>query len=156
MIDSTRERVRDASDTVAVIGETVDLRPTGKELRGLCPFHDDHNPSLCVNPDKQRWYCHPCGKSGDVFSWIMARDGTGFPDALRTLAERAGIAIEHAPRRSMLGGVTVAQLAAAKNLDPAVLKALGVTDAIHKGQRAVRFPSADPVARTGCSRTSNG
>ena len=142
VIDSaTIERIRAASDIAAVIGQTLDLRPSGKELRGLCPFHRDHNPSLCVNSEKQRWYCHPCGKNGDVFRWIMLRDGIEFPDAVQLLARQANVPLKP-DQRTVLhhAGVTVAQLVRTKRLDIDLVRALGITDMPYKGASAVAFP----------------
>jgi len=86
-----RERVRDASDIVRVVGEHVTLKPKGREFVGLCPFHDDHTPSMNVVPRKQIFHCFSCGAGGDVFSFIQRYHRIPFPDALRYLAERSGI-----------------------------------------------------------------
>ncbi|MFG0327142.1 MAG: DNA primase [Phycisphaerales bacterium JB037] len=86
-----RDRVRDASDIVRVIGEQLQLRPKGREFVCLCPFHDDHNPSMCVVPAKQIFHCFVCGAGGDVFSFVQRFHHMDFPEALRFLADRAGI-----------------------------------------------------------------
>lgn len=86
-----KERVRAAVDIVDVIGQTLELRPQGRNFVGLCPFHADKRPSFTVNPARQSWKCWPCDRGGDVFSFVQQRDGVSFPEALRTLAERAGI-----------------------------------------------------------------
>lgn len=141
MIDSSAiEHIRAMSDIVSVIGQIVDLRPAGKELRGLCPFHDDHNPSLCVNPDKQRWYCHPCGAGGDVFKFVMRHDNVPFPVAVRKLAMATGSEPLQQARATRHPGVTVSQFARIKNLELNVVQALGITDGIWKGSPAVFFP----------------
>ncbi len=141
MIDSTTiERVRAASDIVNVIRQTIALKSVGKELRGLCPFHDDHQPSLAVNPEKQRWFCHPCGTSGDVFKFVMLRDDVTFPVAVSTLAANAGIQIVTRRTLPRHEGITVSQLARAKNLEVDVLQALGIMDGVWKGSPAVFFP----------------
>lgn len=148
---SVISRVREVTDLVVIIGETVDLKPAGRERRGLCPFHDDHEPSLCVSPEKQCWFCHPCGRHGDVFAWLMARDGLAFPEAVRALGKRAGIEFveerRDMPRRTR-PGVTVAEWVRAKRLDPDLVRALNITDTIWKGAPAVSFPyyvsSRDP------------
>jgi len=87
------ERVRTAVDLVEVIGETVELRKAGASFKGLCPFHQEKTPSFIVNPDRQVYHCFGCGVGGDVFSFVMASDGVTFPEALRHLARRAGIAL---------------------------------------------------------------
>lgn len=92
--DDLKERVQQATDIVRLIGEHVALKPKGREFVGLCPFHDDKSPSFYVNPAKQIYKCFPCGAGGDVFSFVMAYHKMTFPEAIRHLAERAGIPIE--------------------------------------------------------------
>ena len=89
--DEDKERVRQATDIVTLVGETVELRQRGREFWGCCPFHGEKTPSFKVNPDTGLWHCFGCGKGGDVFSYVMERDSLEFPDAIRALAERAGI-----------------------------------------------------------------
>ncbi len=86
-----RQRVRDESDIVSVVGEHLNLKPKGREYVGLCPFHDDRNPSMCVIPAKQIFHCFVCGSGGDVFTFIQKYHSMGFRDALEFLAERANI-----------------------------------------------------------------
>lgn len=86
-----KERVRSASDIVDVIGRDLELRPQGRNLVTRCPFHNDTKPSMTVNPERQSWKCWVCDIGGDVFSFVMQREGLDFPAALRLLAERAGI-----------------------------------------------------------------
>ncbi len=89
--DQDKQRVLDATDIVRIIGEQVALRPKGRELAGLCPFHDDKNPSMYVSPVKQIYKCFSCGAGGDVFSFVMNYHKMTFREALEHLAERAGI-----------------------------------------------------------------
>jgi len=84
-------RVQDASDIVRIVGEHVALKPKGREFVGLCPFHDDHKPSMGVVPHKQIFHCFVCGSGGDVFSFVRKFHGMEFREALEYLAERAGI-----------------------------------------------------------------
>ena len=86
-----RQRVRDASDIVAVVGEHLALKPKGREYVGLCPFHDDRNPSMCVVPAKQIFHCFVCGAGGDVFTFIQKYHSMGFRESLEYLAERGNI-----------------------------------------------------------------
>ncbi len=86
-----RQRVRDASDIVAVVGEHLSLKPKGREYVGLCPFHDDRNPSMCVIPAKQIFHCFVCGTGGDVFTFVQKYHSMGFREALEFLAQRANI-----------------------------------------------------------------
>ena len=86
-----KELVRSRTDLVQLIGETVALHPKGRDFKGLCPFHDDHNPSFTVNPERQTYRCWSCGKMGDCFSFIIENDNIGFREALEFLAKRAGL-----------------------------------------------------------------
>lgn len=97
--DDDRQRVKDASDIVRVVGEHVALKPKGREFVCLCPFHDDRNPSMCVVPAKQIFHCFVCGTGGDVFSFIQKYHSMGFREALEFLAQRSGIELtKRAPR----------------------------------------------------------
>jgi DNA primase len=87
-------RIQQANDIVDVIGEHLALKRKGREMVGLCPFHDDHRPSFNVNPGKQIFKCFACGAGGDVVKFIQMRENLSFPQALRRLADRAGIKVE--------------------------------------------------------------
>ena len=87
-------RVQQANDIVDVVGEHVSLKKKGRELVGLCPFHEDHRPSMNVNPVKQIFKCFACGAGGDVLKFIQMREGLTFPQAVERLAERAGIVLK--------------------------------------------------------------
>lgn len=88
-----KERVRAAVDIVDVIGATTELRPQGRNFVARCPWHNDRRPSMTVNQERQTWKCWPCDIGGDVFSFVMRRDGVDFPSAIRSLAEQAGIEV---------------------------------------------------------------
>ncbi len=85
------DRVREASDIVDIVGSHVTLKPKGREFVCLCPFHDDHNPSMYVVPHKQIFNCFVCGAAGDVFTFVEKFHSMNFREALEFLAERAGI-----------------------------------------------------------------
>ncbi len=87
-------RIQQANDIVDVISEHVMLKKKGREMVGLCPFHDDHRPSLNVNTTKQIFKCFACGAGGDVFKFVQMRENLTFPQAIERLAERAGIKLE--------------------------------------------------------------
>jgi DNA primase len=91
--DETIERVREATDIVAVVGEVVTLRQSGRNHMGLCPFHEERTPSFSVSQERGIFHCFGCGKGGDAFAFLMETQGIGFVDAVRLLAERAGIPI---------------------------------------------------------------
>ncbi len=84
-------QVRAATDLVALIGETVALKRTGQRWVGLCPFHGEKTPSFSVNAELGRYYCFGCRASGDQITWVREIQHLDFIDALRLLADRAGI-----------------------------------------------------------------
>lgn len=77
-----------------VVGETVALKKAGTTLKGLCPFHGEKTPSFVVTPNRETWHCFGCGKHGDIFTFVMERDQVAFPEALKTLAARAGVELD--------------------------------------------------------------
>lgn len=89
-----KERVRQAIDIVEYIGQHITLRRAGRNLVGLCPWHDDRHPSLQVNPERQTFKCWVCDIGGDVFTFAMRWENVDFAEALRSLAARAGITLE--------------------------------------------------------------
>lgn len=95
--NATKEQVRSALNIVDVIGSYVEVRRQGRGFVARCPFHDDRRPSMQVNPERQSWKCWVCDVGGDVFSFVMQREGMSFPEALQFLADRAGIYIEPPP-----------------------------------------------------------
>jgi DNA primase len=82
-----------------VVGETVQLKKAGTTLKGLCPFHGEKTPSFVVTPARDTWHCFGCGKHGDIFTFVMERDGLAFPEALNQLAARAGVEIDERTKR---------------------------------------------------------
>ena len=114
--DELVEQVRDSADLVGIIGEAVELKRTGSDYRGPCPFHGGTHRNFAVIPKKGRYYCFVCHESGDVFSWLMKRLGMDYPTAVREVARRVGIVIpERAarvgpdPLEPLFGAVAVAQ-----------------------------------------------
>jgi len=89
--NNDRERVLGSTDIVRLIGEHVQLRPKGREFAGLCPFHDDKNPSMQVSPQKQIYKCFSCGAGGTCFDFVMNYHKLTFPEAMKMLADRSGI-----------------------------------------------------------------
>ena len=94
--DNDRDRVRDRADIVRIVGEHLRLIPKGREFVGLCPFHDDHSPSMSVVPAKQIFHCFSCGAGGDVFTFVQKYHRMEFREALEYLAERVGIELTRA------------------------------------------------------------
>jgi DNA primase len=82
-----------------VVGETVQLKKAGTTLKGLCPFHGEKTPSFVVTPARDTWHCFGCSKHGDIFTFVMERDGLAFPEALAQLAARAGVELDEKTKR---------------------------------------------------------
>ena len=91
--EDVKNRVRDSVDIVDLVSGYVSLKKTGKNHTGLCPFHAEKTPSFSVNPDKQIFHCFGCGAGGDAFKFLELQEGLNFPEAVRKLADRAGIAL---------------------------------------------------------------
>ncbi len=87
------DRVREAADIVSVVAEHIALKPAGRRMMGLCPFHGDSKPSFVVNPDRQTWHCFGCHEGGNVFTFVMRVTNLTFPEAVRELAGRFGVSI---------------------------------------------------------------
>ncbi len=87
-------RVKERTDIVALIGETVRLQRRGRSFLGLCPFHKEKSPSFHVHPERGFYHCFGCGESGSGIDFAMKTNGLDFVEAVRMLAERAGIALE--------------------------------------------------------------
>lgn len=87
-----KSRVLAATDIVELIGSALELKPSGAgRFKALCPFHHEKTPSFNVSRDRQRFYCFGCQKGGDAINWVMEHDALPFPDAMRKLADRAGV-----------------------------------------------------------------
>jgi DNA primase len=97
---SFADRVKQQADIVRVVGEYVRLKKSGQNFTGLCPFHSEKSPSFAVHPVKQIYHCFGCGVGGDVFKFVMEMDKITFPDAIRAVAEKCGIAIPRAKERT--------------------------------------------------------
>ena len=89
--DELVEEVRSRNDIVDVVGGYVRLQKKGASYFGLCPFHNEKSPSFSVSPQKQMYYCFGCGAGGNVFTFLMNYENDTFPEAIKTLADRAGI-----------------------------------------------------------------
>jgi DNA primase len=92
-VSSVTEEIKARVDLVDLIGRTVELKRAGSHYRGLCPFHVEKTPSFYVRPQTQSWHCFGCGKSGTAFDWLMEREHLEFSEALRVLANMAGVAL---------------------------------------------------------------
>ncbi len=90
-LNDDKQRVLDATDLVRLIGDHIALRAKGREYVGLCPFHDDHSPSMFVVPHKQIYHCFSCGAGGNALSFVMNFHKMAFREALEYLAQRGGV-----------------------------------------------------------------
>lgn len=95
ILDEDVERVRDATDLVALIGERVALRRVGRRFQGLCPFHAEKTPSFSINPELGFYHCFGCQESGDAITFLRKLDGLDFVEAIERLAARAGITLRY-------------------------------------------------------------
>ena len=111
--------IQQANDIIDVISEHVSLKKKGREMVGLCPFHDDHKPSMNVSSVKQIFKCFACGAGGDVFKFVQMRENLSFPQAVERLAERAGIKLRKYPQKSKASeNVSQANAGEQADIDP--------------------------------------
>lgn len=92
-------RIKMSNDIVEIISKRIELIPKGKNLFGVCPFHDDHSPSMCVSKDKQIYTCFSCGATGNVIKFIEDYENVSFMEALKILADQAGIPLSTEPTK---------------------------------------------------------
>lgn len=90
------ELIKQKLDIVDVLGEYIQLKPSGINHKGLCPFHQEKSPSFMVNRERQSWHCFGCSKGGDIFSFVQEIEGMDFIEALKILASKAGIQLTNA------------------------------------------------------------
>jgi DNA primase len=91
--DSVIDEVRDRTDIVEVVSQSVALKKVGNNFKGLCPFHSEKTPSFTVSPEKRIYHCFGCGAGGNVFKFVMETQSISFVDAVRQFAEKAGVTI---------------------------------------------------------------
>src|SRR5687767_10694385 len=89
--------VRQRLDIVDLVGEKVALKRAGRNMKGLCPFHQEKTPSFVVFPESQNFHCFGCGRGGDLFTFYMESEKVDFREALHELADRSGVSLEAMP-----------------------------------------------------------
>jgi len=87
-------QIKEANPIEVVLGSYLSLKKAGKNYKALCPFHNEKTPSFLISPEKGIYHCFGCGKSGNVFTFIMEHNNLNFNDAVKTLAEKAGIKLQ--------------------------------------------------------------
>ena len=92
--DDTIERIRSSNNIVDIVSEYLTLKRTGSNYVGKCPFHSEKTPSFTVSDTKQFYHCFGCGEGGDVISFIMKKENLSFPEAIKFLADKAGITLK--------------------------------------------------------------
>ena len=92
--EEAKLRVKQAVDLVEFVLGYIPLTRRGRYMVALCPFHDEKTPSFTVYPDSQHYKCYGCGKAGDVFSFLMEREGVSFREAFEQLAEQVGVQLD--------------------------------------------------------------
>src|SRR5476651_1943327 len=86
--------IREKIDLVSLISEYIPLKKAGQNFKTTCPFHNEKSPSFVVSPERQIWHCFGCQKGGDAFTFLMEYEHMEFPEALRILAQKAGVELE--------------------------------------------------------------
>ena len=135
------QRIKDATDLVALVGQSVKLRKQGAAWVGLCPFHSERTPSFQVLGERGFYHCFGCGKHGDAFTWIMEREGLTFPETMEQLAGAAGIELPKVRERP----------SAEVDLEAKLRSALDAAQAFYRKKLLETAKASDYLKRRGIS-----
>ena len=91
MPDQTLQDIKDRLNIADVLSGYIQLKKSGANFKAVCPFHNEKSPSLMVSTQKQIWHCFGCGEGGDIFGFVMKYENLEFRDALKLLADKAGV-----------------------------------------------------------------
>ncbi len=95
--ESKINEIRNSADIVTIISSYIDLKAQGKNFFGICPFHDDHTPSMSVSRERQLYKCFVCNKGGNVFKFVQDYENVSFPEAVKKVADKIGIPLDYSP-----------------------------------------------------------
>src|SRR6185436_15896590 len=104
MIDSPIQEIKDRLPILEVVQDFVQLKKAGTNYKGVCPFHTEKSASFIVSPSKQIWHCFGCGLGGDIFEFIKQIENVEFREALKILADRAGVELKKPTQEQIQAG----------------------------------------------------
>ena len=92
--DDSIERLRQTVDMAELVGAKTELKRSGQQMMGICPFHDERSPSFSVDPVQKVFHCFGCGEGGDLFKFVQLTEGLNFREAVESLSDRYGVTME--------------------------------------------------------------
>jgi len=99
-MSSDIEQIKSKLSIAEIVGQYIELQSSGRNYKARCPFHNEKTPSFMVSPERQTFYCFGCGKKGDIFTFVQEFEGIEFPEALKNLADKAGVTLLNVTHKS--------------------------------------------------------